>query len=50
MIFSCRDSIIEILKKVTNVINIRCAVENNRKHNDLCMGAMGYKTSWVTKN
>ena len=29
---------------------IRCAVENDRKHDDLCMGAMGYKTSWVAKN
>ena len=29
---------------------IRCAVENDRKYDDLCMGATGYKTSWVTKN
>ena len=30
--------------------DIRCAVENDRKHDDLCMGAMGYKNSRVTKN
>ena len=29
---------------------IRCAVENDRKHDDLCIGAMGYKTSWPTMN
>ena len=28
---------------------IRWCRENDRKHNDLCMGAMRYKTSWPTK-
>ena len=28
---------------------IRCAVENDRKHDDLCVGAMGYKTTMTNK-
>ena len=37
-------------KQIRRVSSIRCAVENDRKHDDLCMGAMGYKTSWPTMN
>ena len=29
--------------------DIRCAVENDRKHIDLCVGAMGYKTTMTNK-
>ena len=37
-------------KQIRRVSSIRCAVENDRKHDDLCMGAMGYETSWPTIN